>query len=366
MSTTSSPTPTIREFAAAVRVALSDLPTEDVEELTDGLEADLIEQAEDEDAQKFDSKDAVAYADELRAAAGLPVRGKTRPASAWSVGRLRARASALWAALARGARSTPFGSRTLDFFISLRPFWWVLRGWAVYKVAEILFIRPQNFNALPSGILEWLLLLLSIMVSVQWGRGHWLPWSWLRPFKTLVSICSIIAVPLLLMLATPWNAYAGQYAPEQNPIPQGLLLGGNEVSNIFAYDADGHLLTNVQLFDQHGTPLSTVSDPNATQWSTTYDANGTENTLVPSSEVPGRTGWNVFPLKKVDSVDTNSQPNGKPDLSTATPAVPPFAQVQPLAHQESSTSPPTPTPSAAPTTVPESKATPTADPGENK
>ena len=362
MSTTTSPTLAIRDFAAAVRAALSDLPSEDVEELTDGLEADLTEQAEDLDAQGFDPGDAVGYADELRAAAGLPVRGKPRLASAWTANKLRTWANAQRSNLARKARSTVIGSRTLDFFISLRPFWWVLRGWAVYKVITALVIGNSIASTLPSNGLEWVLLLLFVTVSVQWGRGRWLPWSWLPPFRTLVSVCSIIALPLLLVLATAWSSSADQYVEDY--VPPGLLLDGNQVSNVFAYDSDGQPLTGVQLFDQDGKPLTTVGDPNATPWVTTYGADGTEVILVPSSDVPGRSGWNVFPLNKVDSVVYNSQPSGEPDLSTAAPAVPPFAQVRPLTQQTPSpTAPPTPAPSAAPPVAPEPSAAPTPNSG---
>jgi hypothetical protein len=362
MSTTTSPALAIRDFAAAVRAALSDLPSEDVEELTDGLEADLTEQAEDLDAEGFDPGDAVGYADELRAAAGLPVRGKPRLPSAWTANKLRAWASAQRSNLARKARSTVIGSHTLDFFISLRPFWWVLRGWAVYKVITALVIGNSIASTLPSNGGEWVLLLLFVTVSVQWGRGRWLPWSWLPPLRTLVSVCSIIALPLLLVLATPWSSSADQYLEDY--VPQGLLLDGNEVSNVFAYDSDGQPLTGVQLFDQDGKPLTTVGDPNATPWVTTYGDDGTEVILVPSSDVPGRTGWNVFPLNTVDSVDNNSQPSGEPDLSTATPAVPPFTQVRPLTQQTPTpTAPPTPAPSAAPPVALEPSATPTPNSG---
>jgi hypothetical protein len=74
--TTSTVTPEIAEFAQGVRAALADLPAEEVDDLTDGLEADLAE-AYAEDLQR-ELPDPAAYATELRAAAGLPMR--TKPA----------------------------------------------------------------------------------------------------------------------------------------------------------------------------------------------------------------------------------------------------------------------------------------------
>lgn len=63
-------------FAAAVRERLSDLPTDEVDELLDGLQGDLTERlAESADAGDVGTGelgDPEAYADELRQAAGLP------------------------------------------------------------------------------------------------------------------------------------------------------------------------------------------------------------------------------------------------------------------------------------------------------
>ena len=62
------------EFAAKVREALSDLPPDELDELTDGLEADLAERAEESGLELGDPS---AYAEELRAAAGYPPRSAT-------------------------------------------------------------------------------------------------------------------------------------------------------------------------------------------------------------------------------------------------------------------------------------------------
>ncbi|TFD05650.1 hypothetical protein E3T29_13490, partial [Cryobacterium sp. TMT1-66-1] len=99
MSETATTPQSIRDFALAVRAALNDLPADDVDDLTDGLEADLTEQAADVDAGDaaapgFDLGDPVAYADELRGAAGLPVRGATPEARVPRLRRLRTRVGA--------------------------------------------------------------------------------------------------------------------------------------------------------------------------------------------------------------------------------------------------------------------------------
>jgi hypothetical protein len=63
-------TPQIASFAEAVRDALYDLPDEERDELTGGLEADLAEEYAEGHAR--DLPDPVEYATELRDAAGLP------------------------------------------------------------------------------------------------------------------------------------------------------------------------------------------------------------------------------------------------------------------------------------------------------
>ena len=78
----------VHEYVERVRAALADLPPEDLDELTGGLEADLREQAGElppgtDLAAAFGAP--TAYAAELRAAAGLP--GPTGPGTLPKVAR---------------------------------------------------------------------------------------------------------------------------------------------------------------------------------------------------------------------------------------------------------------------------------------
>ena len=68
--------PEIVTFAEGVRAALADLPAEEVDDLTEGLEADLAESLAEDLRRTL--PDPVAYAAELRLAAGLP--GRAAPA----------------------------------------------------------------------------------------------------------------------------------------------------------------------------------------------------------------------------------------------------------------------------------------------
>ncbi|TFD58837.1 hypothetical protein E3T39_10700 [Cryobacterium suzukii] len=371
MSDTATTTQPIRDFALAVRAALSDLPADDVDDLTDGLEADLMEQAADFDdadagaaAPDFELGDPVAYADELRGAAGLPVRGATPTVRVSARRRLRARAGAARADAARRIRSSAAGAAVLDFLLVLRPLWWVLRGWVVYAVAEI-FVGGA-ISTVPTDPVRWLVLCAFVILSVQWGRGRWLPWRWLPRFRTVVSVCAVLALPLVLNLTAHQaaNAQASAYMEYDTYSTQGLLQNGQEVTNLFAYDADGQPLRDVQLFDQDGRALNVVNDPANANNLPQLDAAGEQDLVVPSLLVPGGSGWNVFPLRLVKSADIDYTYDyvGPADQTDAAPASFPFAQVRPLveAPGEPSPTPSSPTPSSSPTPAPTLLPEPTA------
>lgn len=371
MSDTATTTLSIRDFALAVRTALSDLPTDDVDELTDGLEADLTEQAADVEAVDsaapgFELGDPVAYAEELRSAAGLPVRETGATARVPWLRRLRTRVGAVRAGATRRIRSSAAGSQLLDFLLVLRPLWWVLRGWVVYAVAEILM--GGAISTVPTDPVRFLALTAFVILSVQWGRGRWLPWRWLPGFRTVVSVCAVLALPGVLTLTAHQaaNAQASSYVEYDPYSTTGLLQNGQEVTNVFAYDAEGQPLRDVQLFDQDGRALNVVNDPATTNNLPQFDATGEQDLVVPSLLVPGGSGWNVFPLRLVKSADIGYTYDyvGPADQTDAAPAPFPFAQVRPLVDvPEQGEASPTPSPTPAPTLVPEptASAAPTAE-----
>ena len=364
MSDTATTTQPIRDFALAVRTALSDLPTDDVDELTDGLEADLTEQAADGEATDsaspgFELGDPVAYAEELRGAAGLPVRETNATVRVPWLRRLRTRVDAGRAGATRRIRSSAAGGQILDFLLVFRPLWWVLRGWVVYAVAEVLV--GGAISTVPTDPIRWLALTVFVVLSAQWGRGQWLPWRWLPGFRTVVSMCAVLVLPLVLFITAHQVSAQNSAYVDYNPyVTPGLMQSGQEVTNVFAYDADGQPLTDVQLFDQDGRALNVVNDPANTNYLPQLDAVGEQDMVVPSLLVPAGGGWNVFPLRLVSSgdIDYTYDHLGQAYQADAAPAPVPYAQVQPLvqvpeAREPTSTPSPTlqpePTASAAPT-----------------
>jgi hypothetical protein len=178
----------VDEFARAVRAALSDLPADEVDDLTDGLEADLAERASDQDSPDFG--DPAAYAYELRTAAGVPFRNP--PSSlAYATGILRNGGLHALATL----RSNRAFAAAFGFFASLQPVWWVYRGWAVFLWFE--FGLGGVIHPLPATLGGVLVFIPSVLLSVQFGRDRWLPWRWMRVVLALVNIALAVATPFI-------------------------------------------------------------------------------------------------------------------------------------------------------------------------
>jgi hypothetical protein len=269
----------IAAFAAAVRAELADLPQEERDELTDGLEADLTDRVLD--APEVALPDPAEYAAELRAAAGHPPKTTgglpLRERMVWLGSDLRTG----WAAL---RKRNAFVSAVVDFFGVLRPAWWVFRGIAVHAILGTVVVDWRAF-----GPLSGLAMAGFVVVSVQFGRGRWAPRRWIRGALVAVNVIVLLAAPALVAWTAnevgPQNHTSSEWTP-----PSGLTLNGNQVGNIFAYDAEGNPIEQVQLFDQNGDPLDLV-DPEIGPFAYVVDQQ-----LVPSDDVVGRAGWNIYPL----------------------------------------------------------------------
>jgi len=338
MITADSTRESVHAFAQAVRAALADLPADEVDELTDGLVADLFERAgESGGTDAFG--DPADYADELRAAAGLPARS-TSPRR--SSGRdLRAAVVAASAALGQRVRANPVAAWLLDVAVSLRPMWWVIRGWTVWQVVTLVVWHTSFglfpvYNTVSANAGQWLLLLGIVIVSVQWGRGLWLPGRWTRGVKVLASVGTIVALLPVAAFAVNDSHASYLYASSASSEPeQGLYSSGQPVYNIYAYDAEGNPLQNVRLYDQDGHPVYTVPDANNSSAPEIVIGDGSTYHLTRSALADGPLGWAVYPLQ-------TTGPHG---------ATMPYAQVQPLASATptpEASVPATPTPSPAP------------------
>lgn len=291
--TTSTVTPEIAAFAQGVRAALADLPADEVDDLTDGLEADLSE-AYAEDLQR-ELPDPSAYAAELRLAAGLPARGRVKSGV---VAGIQQNWRDTRADLATAIRRNPALSSVSEFLGVLRPAWWVFRAWLATWLVAAFFGTEQGYWFDWTG---WFFVLAAfVVISVQWGRGQWhLPHGMGALLLVGNVVAVVLAVPVLANASESRVAYYSQPQVEERDLT-GVYLNGNEVTNIFGYDAQGQPLKDIQLFDQDGKPLATSVEGGNGCLDPQCDKQGL---WVPAALESGIAAWNVYPMRMVEAAD---------------------------------------------------------------
>lgn len=307
----------VAQYAAEVRRHLADLPHDQVDDLADGLEADLVDALEDApaDGDRVDLAarfgEPHAYARELRAAAGLPDES-TRRARPWPAGVGRAGAATVAGArrVRAWARRQPWSGPVAGAGADLRPLWWVVRGWIAYQVVMWLALeadwltwrlRPDR-DGLPDRWLHAAVLLVLVAVSVQWGRRRWgagqLPW--LSAAATALALVLLVPVAVFTYESRFYAQvdrvqYIEVPTPVSTPPADGVWVGGMQVSNLFVYDAAGDPLHDVQVYDDRGRPVRTVTDGGIGTW--TFPGVDEAWTFVPAADSEGRKRWNAYPLR---------------------------------------------------------------------
>lgn len=312
----------IRIFADAVRAQLADLPSDEVDDLVEGLVGDLTDQAAD-NGGAIELGDPAAYAEELRSAAGLPERAAAAVAPTRTPWHERVAGAA-----GRGVgriRSSHAGVEILGVLGALRPLWWLARGFGMFAVVSVL-LGYGIWTMLTQGwpgtrILAWTLLILLTVVSVQWGRGRWLPRNRLKHIRTIVSVIALLILPIALgtFLTAVTNRDTVQVVNQPAP---GLSLDGDRVVNLFVYDKDGTPIEGAQVYTNRGTPLNLMGrdsdqyDSAAAFWG----PGDSGTTTLPYRDAQGRPVWNVYPLQ-LGRVDDQT---GQLDPSTTIAPQPPF------------------------------------------
>ncbi|MGZ4598667.1 HAAS signaling domain-containing protein [Oryzihumus sp.] len=256
----------VDSYLTGVAAALDDLPRGDREDLLEEVREHLDDLAHESDAPlTVRLGEPEAYAAELRASAGLPPRGRASRASV-----TRTLGSARDALLAQS-----WVRPVLGFLISVRPLWWVARAWLL--VSAVVLVQWGSWGAwstrLPlvphvgSGLTGALVVLVVAVASVQVGRHGW----GVRARRALIAVNAVLVVAAVPVLASLSDATERtvmqpnttvQYVTE--PPQQGTWTRGYRVLNVYPYDANGHLLTDVRLYDDLGRPLDLQlgQDPN--------------------------------------------------------------------------------------------------------
>ena len=240
----------VAAYAASVRAALSDLPSDQAEVLLEDLEDHLREIAAEAGGPLSERLGPPEqYAQELRAAYGATRAPNQRQDPALRDLR-RAVASVRESAWFREFRA---------FLPELRPAWWVLRAYLLVLFLTAAFSPGYNLRPLPNpfskrGLLEIIVAAIAIVLSVRLGRRN-------RPLGRggrLLAISgnvaiALLALPVLVSMGTfPYGmvSYAGPSNYQPLTTPTGV------VTNIYAYSKDGKPLTDVLLYDQEGHPLT--------------------------------------------------------------------------------------------------------------
>jgi hypothetical protein len=340
-------------YAAAVRAHLDDLAPEVVEELAGGLEADLLDQAEESpDPLGHRLGDPAAYAAELRAAAGVPPRTappRTRTSFRQEVDDV-----------VRTVRAQPWWPQAARVGRELRPAWWVVRAWVAFQLVQ--GVMAGMSSVLPRSAGLWLLLLVLVAGSYALGRGLWAQ----RPAtRVLVTIGNVLAALLLLPLVSTAQGYdrgPAAYSTDAPYSETGLVADGRTVTNVFPYGPDGEPLTGVTLLDQDGEPIAVGAD------ALPGEPIGTGDRLrvqVPNWTADGDVAWNTFPMgtavvRSEDFYSGYYEGDGTPGSGLRPPyrsfddGTPPRPRVPDVLvdPSRSLTSQPRPAPSSSATTTP--------------
>lgn len=264
----------VAEYAGQVRAQFADLSEAEVAELLEDLEDHLREVAAEDAGTLRERLGAPAeYARELRQAAGLPEPGEGSGSGASGAGTgarprrtLRVRVRQAMAEAERRARGYRAGREVLDFLPSLRPAWWVLRGWVAVRLLEAMTTRDDDWHHISivpqvgdSAFIGFLALLVAIPASVYAAR-HTVPDGWRR--RAMGAGEGILVLFTIGMALTSIgnqgdggaSSSGVSYVRQSQP---GLLDNGKPISNLYFYDQSGKQLGTVFVYDQDGEPVTT-------------------------------------------------------------------------------------------------------------
>ena len=292
------------EYLKAVAPHLAALPADERTELLDDLAQHLREIAAEPGpplAERLGPP--AAYAAELLASAGVAPVADGRSA-------LFERA----AATLRRARASAAGREAVRLWPVLQPAWWVVRAYlAVSLLAATGRSGPSRVTFLPrlagNPALGLLAVLVAIAVSVRLGQRRPSPVG-----RVAVGVVNVVLVVYAIsLLGRPVGGIEVRRVDAFGPVaPKGqacLLDGsGQPITNLYAYDAGGHLLDPVLLYDQNGQPVDNLC--------TGFDGSGRRVSADYPQDVNGAPVLNAFPQHQSE-VDLLP-----PGLKTPSPARP--------------------------------------------
>jgi hypothetical protein len=245
--TTSTVPNDVRAYLGAVRTRLDDLPAEEREDLLADVEPSILESAGESDVPvelRLGPPDA--FADELRAAAGLPPRAHS--AAGFARRSLRERIAAADMRLA----SSPL-------LRALAPAWWVVRGFIAAGVLDVILGGSFLSGNDSSGYTLLMTLAAALLIAASVAIGIRRPRRTV-PFALANLVILAVALPVGGHVADGVRVSGSHQvvlrAPTLGDMPRGLFFDRAPVENVYAFDRNGRLLQDVRLYDQFGRPIS--------------------------------------------------------------------------------------------------------------
>ncbi|MDT4970080.1 MAG: hypothetical protein QOG22_223 [Pseudonocardiales bacterium] len=307
----------IESYYDRVRAALAGLAPEMRDDLLEDLPDHLAEVLAEGDGSLRDRLgEPEAYADELRAAAGVePGAVPTAHGVHRALERGLGRATDLVRRFDLQAGRLVGYPRLVDLLRAVAPGWWVLRGWIVAQFICGTHDRSTWHGFIPrigGNALAGLLCTIAVIaVSVWIGRRCAGFTGW--PRRVMTAVSTVIALWAVLVLADTVGATSYAYG---GPPDSYIAPYGSEVSDVYVYDRDGNPVVGARLFDQDGNPIQIGSpycldgspatgagpDGTATEW--TYP-------LCPSSTGPFRSGPGPLPGAATATPTPTATPTAK-------------------------------------------------------
>ena len=304
----------VATYAASVRAALSNLPTDQSEVLLEDLEDHLREIAADAGGPLHERLGPPQqYAEDLRAAYG---------AAQVTTRRQDAALHDLQRALARVTGSTWY-RQIRAFLPELRPAWWVLRAYLAVLILMAAVSPGYPLGPIPDptskrGLVEILATGIAIWLSVRIGRRsrQLSQKALVLAYSANLLIALFAVVVLANMRSFAYSELTGTTSPQQTTFANAFAAG--QVTNIYPYSQDGKPLTNVLLYDQDGRPI--MVDKSEAQTSYPIGADGkavtnayplTQRHLTGDPVVAPRVALPPWPLPS-PSASPNPSPSPSP------------------------------------------------------
>jgi hypothetical protein len=223
----------INAFVRKVQNQLTGLKSDDLRELTENLEADLLDRRDAEGAT-FKLGEPKSYAADLAEAAGLSLQS-------FEVSRLNIEFLRIWQA-------------TLNYFRTLAPAWAIVRGWLMFALIYMPVVYGR-VSEIPGNTRDWLVLVALVVVNVWLSKKQF---SNLKYPLVVLNILMLLGTTVVIAdLASKLQTYEKYVTFERDDT---LVSGGRAIYGVCAVDLNGMRSEVRKLLDKDGYPIFIADD----------------------------------------------------------------------------------------------------------